>query len=237
MAATYETSIAPQNVSFLAAGEAETVVFDAGTGADRVLLVFVSWNERTNSISGVTYNGVAMTSAGAKVTQGTLSGQLWSLANPASGSNNIVVTMGATSGGNSAGQISAWVANSADVSGTPVDGYTSATGSGSTANIVSAVTISSATGDRVAVFHATINGSENLTAAATNYTERQDVFNGGGISTEFGDADGAASIASSATWSNSAITVNWIALGININATASGGVPRFAAFYRMMQNN
>lgn len=222
MAVAYETSLTPQPVTFLAAGEAETIAFDAGTGTDRVLLVFVSWRERTNTISGVTYNGVAMTSLGTKITESdaspVLSGQLWALAGPASGSNNLVVTMGAGVNSSEA-QISAWVGNGVDQT-TPTDGYATNRGNAATANIVSSVTVTSEADDRVVVFHATRNLVGNITATPTNYTERQDTANGTGFSAEFGDADGAASVATSATWSNGANQVEWIALGVNLNASA-----------------
>lgn len=221
MAVVYETSLAPVGVTFDAAGEAETVNFNAGTGSNRCLIVAVCWRDFTSTISGVTYNSVAMTSVGSMVTDAThnLHGHLWRLHNPASGANDIVVTMGAGTG-NSVALIAAWVANGVD-SSTPVDGYTTNNGSGSSANIVSSVTVSSATNDRVAVFHATFNETNNISATPTNYTERQDAGNGAGLTMEFGDADGAGSIASSATWSNGAFLVSWVALGINLNETAA----------------
>jgi len=222
MAVNYAASLAPTAVQFLAAGEAETVAFNVGAGSNRVLLVYVMWQEDGQTISGVTYNSVAMTALAAKTTQDGMSAQLWRLADPASGSNNIVVTMGA-GGSDSNAQISAWSGDSADTAGTPFDGYTANSGNGTTANIVSSVTVSSATDDRVVVFHSTNNGSEIITAAPTNYTERQDADNGSGLASEFGDAAGAASIASSATWNNSAIPISWIALGVNVNASGGGG--------------
>lgn len=228
MAVAYETSLAPISVTWNAAGETETHAFNAGTGSDRVLLVCVTYrDDATVAVSGVTYNGVAMTSAGTAVDPAVGNGvgmHLFYLANPASGSNNIAVTMSASGGSNTPGQISAWVGNGGDVGGTPVDGYVSANGSGSSANIVSSSgAITSATGDMIVTFNATQNGAENLTATATNFTERQDAFDGGGYALEFGDAAGAATVTPSATWSNSAIAVNWAAVGINVNASGGGG--------------
>lgn len=236
MAVAYETSLAPTSVSFLAAGEAETVAFDAGSGANRVLLVCVSWRDQDNTISGVTYNGVAMTALGPKVELNDFSAQLWRLASPASGSNNIVVTMGAGLA-NSQAQIAAWVGNGADTAGTVVDGYQSNSGSASTANQVSShAAIASAVGDMVVTFHSSFNVTDNLTAQETNYTERQDAANGGGLSCQFGDAAGAASVSPSATWSNGAFTITWLALGLNVNAAGGGGggavIPKFMAQYR-----
>lgn len=224
--APYETSLIPAAVTFAAAGSTENATFDAGTGANRTLIVAVFWRDRENTISGVTYNGVAMTSQGAKVTSNlTLSGQLFALGNPASGSNVIAVTMGAGSG-TSPALIGAWVANSTDAAGTPTDGFASNFGNGATANIQSTVTVASATNDRAVVFHGTFNASANLTATPTNYTERQDGNNAGGLSLEYGDADGAASIATTATWNNGAFQVDWVALGVNVNQSVGGAAAR-----------
>ena len=231
MPATYETSLAPISVVFNAAGETETHAFDAGSGSNRVLLVCVCWRDQNNTISSVTYNGVSMTAAGAKVTAATsLSAQLFSLASPASGSNNIAVVMGSGLG-NSGGLIGAWVANSVDQT-TPVDGYTSSSSNGTTATAVSNLTISSAANDRVVVFHCHRNDTVTPTATPTNYTERQDGNTGGGISMEFGDADGASSVATTATWSNGVSGWALVAVGINVKDNAGGGGTTQNLFYR-----
>lgn len=223
MAVAYDTDLAPVTVTFLAAGETENVVFDAGSNANRTLLVCVTWRDQDNVISGVTYAGQALTSLGAKVELNDFSMQLWARGDPASGSNTIAITMGAGLS-NSPGQVSAWVGSATDAAGTPVDGYVSASGSGSTANIQSSPgAITSAVGDMIVTFHATFNVTDNLTATAGSYTERQDAATGGGISTEFGDAVGAASVTPTATWSNGAFAVTWIAMGVNVNASGGGG--------------
>lgn len=218
----YETSAASTNVTFVAAGETETFSFNAGTGANRALAVFVGWRDRDNTISGITYNGVAMTAQAAKVVEGTIAaGQVWCLAGPASGANNIAVTMGVGTDEAQA-QISAWVANGVDQT-TPCDGYAGNSGNASTANIVSSVTVSSATNDLVAAFHFTYNESAVITSSPTGYTERQDTDNASGLSTAWGDQAGAASVATSSTWSNGAYLVRWVAMGVNFNAAAAAG--------------
>lgn len=225
MAATYETSLAPTFVTFLQAGETEIVAFDAGSGANRVLRVAVFWRDRTQTTSGITYNDVAMTALGPKVTdtaQGILSGRLYELAGPASGTNNIAVTMESNPVTDSAGVIVAWVGNAVNQS-TPSDGYITNAGGGTTANQVSSVTITSATGDRAVVFFGVLCGDEaDRTAAESNYTERQE-GPAGIYRVNFGDADGVASVAASATWNNSGgIQLNWVALGLNTNDAGGG---------------
>lgn len=65
------------------------------TGSDRILFV-LCWRRGGSAVSGVTYNGVAMTSLGTEILAGTGSGSqyltMWYLANPATGANNVVVT-------------------------------------------------------------------------------------------------------------------------------------------------
>lgn len=69
------------------------------TGSDRLLVVSVMlWQDvaGTGTISGITYNGVAMTKAQG-VTNGAMRAEIWYLANPASGANNVSATIvGAT---------------------------------------------------------------------------------------------------------------------------------------------
>ncbi|HYH69137.1 MAG TPA: hypothetical protein VD866_30870 [Urbifossiella sp.] len=61
------------------------------TGSNRVLLVGVFITSSSDLVTGVTYNGVAMTRIGT-VTQGSERSYLYGLVNPASGANNVVVT-------------------------------------------------------------------------------------------------------------------------------------------------
>ena len=66
-------------------------------GADRVLVVGVSMNIANNTgatVSGVTYNGIALTLAGAHDDAGlTRRVEMWYLVAPASGLNNVIVTV------------------------------------------------------------------------------------------------------------------------------------------------
>lgn len=68
------------------------------TGTDRALLVGCLTNDLTDTVSGVTYNGTAMTEVAVGSTSQAGGGgrtekvYLFYLANPASGTNNVVVT-------------------------------------------------------------------------------------------------------------------------------------------------
>lgn len=217
----YEASLAPVAVTFDAAGETETTAFNAGTGSNRLLLVVVFWRDSDDSaISGVTYNSVSMTSLGAKLRSAqNISIQGFRLSGPASGSNNIAVTMGAA-GGSSAALINAWVGNTTD--GT-VDGFATTSGTTVLANAVSTSDVTtSSSGDRAVFFFGSRNLVDNYTATAANYTERQDGNNGTGLAATYGDAAGAgATINATATWNNGATTFDWVSLGINVNQASA----------------
>jgi hypothetical protein len=72
-----------------------TFAHTVGTGENRLLAVFASCYSMTCTVSGVTYNGVSMASAGSKAQSnydhGTY-GSIWLLAAPASGTHNVVIT-------------------------------------------------------------------------------------------------------------------------------------------------
>ena len=67
-----------------------TAAFTVGAGTDRILFVGVSAS--TDLVTGVTYNGVAMTLVGKKNISSGGQGYLFVLVNPASGSNNVAIS-------------------------------------------------------------------------------------------------------------------------------------------------
>lgn len=69
-----------------------------GAGSDRGLVVGLAWNASAGmAITGVTYNGVAMTHTGATGTDGTnRRSTQYALANPASGANTVSVAFTGT---------------------------------------------------------------------------------------------------------------------------------------------
>lgn len=84
-------SIAFDSAGGRASASATSVTFaHTCTGTNRVL--FVSANSVSSTTTGVTYNGVALSRIGSEVTQGAIVASLWYLINPATGSNNVVVS-------------------------------------------------------------------------------------------------------------------------------------------------
>ena len=71
-----------------------TLAINVGTGSNRGLFVAVAWDD-TETISSVTYAGVAMNLEVNLEAFTTRNTSIYSLANPTSGLNNVVVTMSA----------------------------------------------------------------------------------------------------------------------------------------------
>lgn len=89
-------AIAFDNATFSAesAGTSKTFAHTVGAGADRVLVVIAHNNSSaTNSFTGATYNGVAMTRlTGVASANGDMYDNVYVLVNPASGANNVVIS-------------------------------------------------------------------------------------------------------------------------------------------------
>lgn len=68
------------------------------SGSDRTLVVHVNNFESAVTVSGVTYNGVALTQIGSRISSDSTSRWVtsWRLIAPASGANNVVVTLSGT---------------------------------------------------------------------------------------------------------------------------------------------
>jgi hypothetical protein len=79
------------NTEFFQGATTKTVALDTGSSTGRVLLAYC-YVPSARTITSVTYNGVAMTQLQTTFTDGTTSFYIFGLNNPASGSNNIVVT-------------------------------------------------------------------------------------------------------------------------------------------------
>lgn len=90
MAIAYDSGTNPTYVNAATHTFAHTT-----SGSDRLLWVHC-WRRSGSANTGVTYNGVSMTSLGAEILAQTVSGDayltLWYLAAPATGTNNVVVT-------------------------------------------------------------------------------------------------------------------------------------------------
>lgn len=96
MAIAYDNGVFYDNAGWTTTPPAQSLA--VGSGSDRVLLVFVGYYDRTQSVTAITYGGVALTlrrryeNGSAAATQ-----EVWRLIAPASGTADIAVTMSGSS--------------------------------------------------------------------------------------------------------------------------------------------
>lgn len=107
------------------------------SGSDRLLLVCIAYQRASGYVSGVTYNGVAMTMVARADGVGGIdpTAEIWKLSNPATGTNTVAVSSG-TSAVSLGGSVSFTGANQNDATNTS---YATNTGSDNspTVNITS----------------------------------------------------------------------------------------------------
>lgn len=143
------------------------------SGSDRVLLVGISTNNTVDRITGVTYNGVSMTRLNSQVgSSGNFYSYLYYLQNPASGTNNIVVSASASS---LIGAINASFSGAAQTS-TP-DNSASGTQTGAGTTISANVTVNTAN----SMLFGHCRGSDTL-GAGTGTTSNGTLFSAAFIS-------------------------------------------------------
>lgn len=182
------------------------------TGTDRLLVVGCSINSGASaSVSGVTYNGVSMTSAGAApIDGGNTEVSLWYLVAPATGSNTIAITITGTISGISAGGVSFTGVHQT----TPVGTYASATGNSTTAT----VNVTSATNEMVVdVCGCFFTSTLSVGAGQTQRFNAQAGF----VVTGAGSTEaGASSVTMSWTLSTSG---NWAIAALPVKEATGGG--------------
>jgi len=192
------------------------------TGSDLVLLVFVE--SRSNDVTGVTYATVAMTQVGsAQVSgDGLTTNTAWRLAGPATGANNVVVTITGTN------HVASTALSYTGVDQTtPVANSAAATGSSTTPS----VNVTATSTDQMVVDGAgTRMNATDTTTAGANQTERADVTATGGdpnqqcFSSDEQGANGTITMSwtlgNSRSWCTHAVVLNMVA--------AAGGNPWYA---------
>lgn len=185
------------------------------SGSDRVLFVGISHYDSSDTVSGVTYNSVAMTAVPSGATNnGQFYVSLWYLIAPATGSNTVSVTFTGGVFDFKAGSVSFTGADQTTPLGTAV----TATGSSTTPS----VTVTSATGeivlDTLVIVHSgtlTVDGSQ---AQRWNGTGGSGFIKGGG-STESGAAS------TTMSWSNST-SQDWAIVGVPVKPVAASSTLR-----------
>jgi hypothetical protein len=191
------------------------------SGSDRLLLfwVFFDRGAGTYNVSSAAYAGVAMTQIGT-VTDSARHVELWALAGPASGTNNVVATY------NNTGPTAKLIIRAVSYNGvdgtTPYGTFASATGFTTSAT----VNVASATGEMVADFCGVQSGGASITVGS-GQTSRYEIDGGasGVGAVGWSDEPGAGTVTMS--WSGW-ITDNWLigAIPLKPVGVAAGGVPK-----------
>lgn len=204
------------------------------TGTNRILVVGVSLNISGNtgtSISGITYSGAALQSAGTQANGTNRHTEIWYLIAPSTtGNNNVVITLSISGGGNIGVVAGAATFTGADQS-TPIRTFASSTGSSTNAFVNVASSSNDMVLDTLAIDRAS-------TAASTSPAQIQEwaVASGGTNRDIYGFGStraGAASVPMSetlnptATWALSAVSVQPSQSDLSI--AVAGSTTHFAA--------
>lgn len=191
----------------------------SGTGAN-FLIVFIAWrNTATTTISGVTYNSVSMTRLGSVFTSASprQDVDIFYLASPSSGSNNVVATSSAAIGGaGNDGVIYAHALSGVDT-GTPFG--TRVNYEAITPFSALDITLSAATGD-LCLDVAFVNGITIVFTADAGQTAYGTVTTTGVADVNSSSEAGAASVAMGWDYTPSA-TYNAVQCGVPVKASAA----------------
>ena len=183
------------------------------SGSDRLLIVGAGWGDTTGSITGVTYNSVALTSVTVVNNSSDANSHMWQLIAPNTGANNVVISASET--------MSELVGGAVTFTGvdqtTPLG--TAATNSGNSTTIT--VTVSSATDEIVIDAMAFGNTGATVDASQTARWDRDgSVLTSGGGSTEAGAASTVMS------WSLPG-GGRWATIGVGVKPVSAGAAPNF----------
>ena len=190
------------------------------SGTNRALFVSVAHSPVQEDLSGVTYAGVAMVLIDSIVnpTGGLL--KFWKLSNPASGSNNIVVTFTGGGEGGTIGAVSFTDANqvTANLTGTPAKGssFINPPGPGT-----ASVNVSSSPAETV--IDAMMFGNDPANAnpqVGAGQTERYNLYTvvGASVGVAGSTEDGASSVTMSWGLSAPSFQVGWCIIGVGVKS-------------------
>ncbi|MEQ9407984.1 MAG: cadherin domain-containing protein [Fuerstiella sp.] len=188
------------------------------SGTDRLMLVGISINEASDeSVTSVTYNGVALSFVGASE-NGDARVEIWSLVNPNTGTHDVNIDFSGNTDGNTAGVMTFNGVDQATALGTFAPG---AGGSGGTGS----ATVTSAAGELVFAAIAVDEVSDYDLVPGTGQTEHWDLLGGSDINGGGSTKAGAASVPMSWTWSGSDA---WAVGGVSIKPANAAPVLSFA---------
>jgi prepilin-type N-terminal cleavage/methylation domain-containing protein len=193
-------------------GSSITISHTTGSGSDRLMLVGVSMNnDGYETVTGVTYNGTALTLVGSEATTDDARVEIWRLVAPSTGTHNVVITFSAAL----LQEAHAGVMTFAGVDQTtPLGTFVSANHDASTP---ATVDIPSASGELV--FGVVASEYEALTASS-GQDERWNLS----VSSTYGAGGTAAGAAPTVTMSwNLDAAQHWAMGGVSIKPSGSSG--------------
>lgn len=205
-----------------------------GSGAGRTVDIAIHWNSaRFPTITSATLGGEAVEVLGSPVALGYFSQSAQALVrrNPTvEGNQSLVVNFTSNDMGDTEVFGVGVVLTGENNDDAPT--VQSNSGNGSTANLVASVTGTGETGGREVFLLCAVSDDNGMdaTSSDTNYTKRGTY--GSGFLRVAGDADGAASVAASATLNNGAQATGWAMLAVSHPAPGESGPPMITEHYQ-----
>jgi prepilin-type N-terminal cleavage/methylation domain-containing protein len=193
-----------------------TVAHTTGSGSDRLMLVAISYNNNDDeTVTGVTYNGTALTQVGERNNGNDAQVYIYILVAPDTGTHNVVINF---SSALDEGAIAGVMTFTGVDQTTPLGTFASAVGNDSTPATVS---ISSASGELV--FGVVSSEYEALTASSGQDERWNMSISGAGTNGAGGTDAGAPTVTMS--WSLDPSYNHWAIGGVSIKPSGSGSTP------------
>jgi prepilin-type N-terminal cleavage/methylation domain-containing protein len=193
-----------------------TVAHTTGSGSDRLMLVAISYNNNDDeTVTGVTYNGTALTQVGERNNGNDAQVYIYILVAPDTGTHNVVINF---SSALDEGAIAGVMTFTGVDQSTPLGTFASSIGDDSTPATVS---ISSASGELV--FGVVSSEYEALTASSGQDERWNMSISGAGTNGAGGTDAGAPTVTMS--WSLDPSYNHWAIGGVSIKPSGSGSTP------------
>ena len=183
------------------------------SGTNRALYVWTYARDLgVGDVTGVTYNGVALTQIGLTQADSNNDLKLWRLVNPASGANNVVVTISGTR------PISICIMSLYDVDQATPDGTVV---QNETLSVSSSLTDTQFLISGVGVENSAEPAAPQFTSTGTNQTERLDNYNGGRLYMSCATQTGTGTVTASYTFATTVELSGIIAVPVNVAGAAA----------------
>jgi hypothetical protein len=214
-----------------AAGAASlTFSHTCGSLVNGLIVVLASYYNGANSITTITYNGVALTAVRRDNPAGAAATEVWYLVAPASGANNVIITFGSGNSGGS-GVSAAAISLSGIDQASPIDGQN---GSGAAAGGTSQSTSVTTVADSAWLLD--ILTEDKSPTVGGSQTQRQNALNTNGnryyAASTRGPISPAASTAMSWSFAAAGVAVSQSVVSVKPAAAAGLSIPVAMADYR-----